>query len=161
MQVNELEDSRYANAFPLPSEIGLRPTEGGQSALPSGVKKKPKTKVRKIGRGKPVKSVLVSENFDVIKNATGFTVKQSATTKIKKGDKFEIKAGYDLSAGNPLSNSKVDFEIANRLLSNSGVSIVSNNGNFMTLSVDNIPFECVFDNFHTYRDLVVAVNDVY
>ena len=109
VQVNELEDSRYANAFPLPSEIGLRPTEGGQSALPSGVKKKPKTKVRKIGRGKPVKSVLVSENFDVIKNATGFTVKQSATTKIKKGDKFEIKAGYDLSAGNPLSNSKVDL----------------------------------------------------
>ena len=36
------EDSRYANAFPLPSDIGLRPTDGDESATPAGTKKKPK-----------------------------------------------------------------------------------------------------------------------
>ena len=160
VQANELEDSRYANAFPLPSDIGLRPTDGDENATPSGTKKKPKKKVKRLGGTRPVKPILVSENFDVIQNATGFTLKPSSTSRLNKGDKFEVKAGYDLSAGNPLSKSSIDFEIANRLSQNSGLSLVSADGNFITFSIDAIPFECTFDSFHTYRDLVVAVNDV-
>ena len=160
VQVNELEDSRYANAFPLPSDIGLRPTDGDESATPAGTKKKPKKKVKKIGGGRPIKPVLISDNFVVIQNGAGFILKPSPTAKLKKGDKFEVKAGYDLSAGNPLSKSSIDFEIANRLSKSAGVSSVSTDGNFITFSIDSIPFECTFDSFHTYRDLVVAVNDV-
>jgi hypothetical protein len=59
-----------------------------------------------------------------------------------------------------LSKSSIDFEIANRLSRNSGVSLVSTEGNFITFSIDSLPFECIFDSFHTYRDLVVAVTDV-
>lgn len=160
VQVNELEDSRYANAFPLPSDLGLRPTDGDENATPSGSKKKPKKPGKKIGHGRPVKPVLISDNFEVIQNATGFTLRPSSSATLKAGDKFEVKAGYDLSAGNPLSKSSVDFEIANRLTKNAGVTQVSTEGNYITFSVDTIPFECAFESFHTYRDLVVAVNDV-
>ena len=72
--------------------------------------KKPKKKVKRLGGTRPVKPVLVSENFDVIQNATGFTLKPSSTSRLNKGDKFEVKAGYDLSAGNPLSKSSIDFD---------------------------------------------------
>lgn len=160
VQVNELEDSRYSNAFPLPSESGVKPVDGDQETNPSQVEKKTKSKVKKIGGGKPVKPVFISENFEVVKIATGFSIQPSAASRLRLGDKFEVKAGYDISAGNPLAKSSIDFEIANRLTKNSGVSIVSTDENFITFSIDRIPFECSFDSFHTYRDLVVAVNDV-
>jgi len=160
VQVNELEDSRYANAFPLPGENGLRPIDGKEDANPALVDKKPKKGAKKIGGGRPVKPVFVSENFEVIKIPSGFAVKASAKSELKPGDKFEVKSGYDLSAGNPLGKSSVDFEIFNRLSKKSGVSIVSTDENYITFLIDALPFECSFDGFHTYRDLVVAVNDV-
>ena len=160
VQVNELEDSRYSNAFPLPSESGAKPVNGEQESNPSEVEKKPKTKVKKIGGGKPVKPVFISENFEVVKIVSGFSIQPSVTSRLRLGDKFEVKAGYDISAGNPLAKSSIDFEIANRLSKKSGVSIVSTDENYITFSIDSLPFECSFDSFHTYRDLVVAVNDV-
>jgi len=160
VQVNELEDSRYANAFPLPGENGLRPIDGKEDSNPAPVEKKPKKSVKKIGGGRPVKPVFVSENFEVTKISSGFSIKASSKSELRAGDKFEVKSGYDLSAGNPLGKSSVDFEIVNRLSKKSGVSVVSTDGNYITFLIDALPFECSFDGFHTYRDLVVAVNDV-
>jgi hypothetical protein len=160
VQTNELEDSRYANAFPLPSDLGLRPIEGGENATPSGTVKKVKKKGKRIGRGRTVKSVLVSENFEVINTKAGFVIKPSVISTLTLGNEFEVKAGYDLSTGNPLVKSAIDFEIAHRLAKNNGVTIVSSDGNFITFAIDKLPFECAFDGFHTYRDVVVAVNDV-
>lgn len=160
VQVNELEDSRYSNAFPLPSEIGAMVKDGKEESNPAAILNKPKSKIKKIGTGIPVKPILISDNFDVIKIANGFSVQPSPNSMLQLGDKFEVKAGYDVSAGNPLAKSSVDFEIANRLSSVSGVSIVSSDENYITFSVNTMPFECRFLNFHTYRDLVVAVNDV-
>jgi hypothetical protein len=160
VQINELEDSRYANAFPLPSDLGLRPIQGGENATPSGSVKKVKKKGKRIGGGRTIKPVLVSENFEVINTNAGFVIKPSGISTLTLGNKFEVKAGYDLSTGNPLVKSAVDFEIAHRLTKNNGVTIVSSDGNFITFAVDKLPFECAFDGFHTYRDVVVAVNDV-
>jgi len=160
VQINELEDSRYANAFPLPSDLGLRPIQGGENATPSGSVKKVKKKGKRIGGGRSIKPVLVSENFEVINTNAGFVIKPSGISTLTLGNKFEVKAGYDLSTGNPLVKSAVDFEIAHRLTKNNGVTIVSSDGNFITFAVDKLPFECAFDGFHTYRDVVVAVNDV-
>ena len=160
VQINELEDSRYANAFPLQSDLGLRPNEGEENATPAGSVKRARKKVKKIGGGRPIKPVLVSENFNVINTNAGFVIKPSAFSTLLPGHKFEVKAGYDLSAGNPLVKSAIDFEIAHRLSKNSGVTIVSSEGNFITFAIDKLPFECAFDGFHTYRDVVVAVNDV-
>jgi hypothetical protein len=160
VQINELEDSRYANAFPLPSDLGLRPIEGGEIATPSGSVKKVKKKSKRIGGGRTVKPVLVSENFEVVNTKAGFVIKPSVISTLTLGHKFEVKAGYDLSTGNPLVKSAIDFEIAHRLARNNGVTIVSSDGNFITFAIDKLPFECAFDGFHTYRDVVVAVNDV-
>ena len=119
-----------------------------------------KKKVKRIGGGRTVKPVLVSENFEVINTNAGFVIKPSVISTLTLGNKFEVKAGYDLSTGNPLVKSAIDFEIAHRLAKNNGVTIVSSDGNFITFAIDKLPFECAFDGFHTYRDVVVAVNDV-
>lgn len=159
VQVNELEDSRYADAFPLPTDDGLRQMEGQDPATPAGSRQKPKKK-RRIGPKNPIVPVLVSENFDVVKVKDGFKVEPSTHSKLKVGDKFEIQAGYNLSAGNPLCKSSVDFELAKQLSGSKGVIVVSADKNYITLLVNQLPFECNFDSFHTYRDLIVAVNDV-
>lgn len=160
VQVNEIEDSRYANAFPLPSDIGMRPTDMAQNAILTGSRKKPKKSRKKIGSLPPITPTLISNNFEVVRNSTGFMIRPSSNSILKIGDKFEIKVGYDLSAGNPLSKSSVDFEIANQITKNFGLNQVSTDENYITFSVESIPFECSFESFHVYRDLVVAVNDV-
>ncbi len=165
VQVNEVEDSRYANAFPLPTSHGARPIEGQDTARLDGVKKRLKKK-NPTPLPKPPKPpknpVFISENFEIIKSSDGFTLIPSLVSTLKIGDKFEVKAGYDLSTGNPLAKSAVDFELVNRLalMNTNGVTVVSAEANYLTLTVGKVLFRCVFEGFDTYRDLIVAVNDV-
>ena len=160
LQVNELDDSRYANAFPLPTSEGAQPFQGIDGVAPADMRNKTRKNPRKIGQNRIVNSVLISENFEVAEASSGFSVRPSKLSNLEVGDKFIVKAGYDLSAGNPLGKSAIDFEIVNRLSTNTGVSVVSADGNFITFSVTSKKFECSFENFDIYRDLVVGVNDV-
>jgi len=157
VQANEVEDSRFANAFPYPTDDGARPIDGEDSVGPSTPRKTPpKKRIKRI----PIKRALVSENFVVNPDTDGFTVEPSSSSKLLIGDKFKIKSGYDLSAGNPLAKSSVDFEIAHRLKLANGVTLITASDNYITFVISKMPFRCSFDGFHTYRDLIVAVNDV-
>lgn len=162
VQVNEIEDSRYSNAFPLPTSEGAKPAVGQGTTIPKGTKKRLKVKLSRAKPVKPIKPTPISDNFHVDKCSDGFVVLPSLTSTLKVGDKFAVKVGYGLSSGNPLTKSAVDFELYNclNLSKSSGVMVISRDANYMTFKVEEISFKCTFEGFHLYRDLIVAVNDV-
>ncbi|HUW88073.1 MAG TPA: hypothetical protein VMW30_06840 [Candidatus Paceibacterota bacterium] len=157
LQENEVEDLRYANIFPISSAEGPRPKESSDDSEAN--KPKPVRKRRKKKRAKPV---LVNPNYSLVQIRGGFQIRCSATTTLKVGDKFEVRAGYAMSSGNPLAKSSDDFQLIEHLSKreSKGLGIVGSAMNYLTLEVQKPDFLAQFEDFDRYRDLVVAVNDV-
>jgi len=159
LQKDEWDDLKYGHIFSLDSDSGFKSENTQEGNIPiikntaqvSGSKrKKPKN---------PPK--LISDDFEVHPIPNGFRIILSQASGLKAGDTFEVKAGYDVSSGNPLALSLDDFTLSKLLTNQSkkNVSIIKQTGNHCTLSIADTSFEADFVGFDTYRDLAVSVHN--
>jgi hypothetical protein len=160
-QKNEFDDMKYTNLFSLESDEGVKVDSPPVDTVSNQVQSKPKVnKVPKKRRKKRIPK-LISDDFAVKSTATGFQVTASPESTLKEGDIVYIKVGYDLSSGDPLTFSNVDFNLTSMITKESTktVKTLTKDGNFCKLRIENIDFKVEFSGFDLYRDLVVSVKN--
>ena len=160
-QNNEFDDMKYSNLFSLESDVGVRVESPQVDTASNQIQSKPKvSKLPMKPRQKP-KPKLISDDFAVISTGTGFLVTASPESTLVKGDVVYIKAGYDLSSGDPLTFSNIDFNLSSKMTKESTktVKALTKEGNFCKLRIENIDFKVEFSGFDSYRDLVVSVKN--
>ena len=158
-QNNEFDDTKYTNLFSLESDEGVKSDHPQVDTSSNKIQSKPKVnKVPIKPRVKP-KPKLISDDFAVTSITTGFCVTASPESSLKKGDVISIKVGYDLSSGDPLAFSNVDFNLSSMMTreSTKTVKTLTKDGNFCKLKIEDIDFKVEFSGFDSYRDLVVSV----
>jgi hypothetical protein len=159
LQKDEWDDLKYGHIFSLESESGFKSENNQEGNIPVKKTKTPPKGAKPSKTKTPPK--LVSDDFDVSPIPNGFRITRSAKSNIKKGDKFEVKVGYDVSSGNPLALTEDDFTLSKLLTKQSvkTVSVIKQVGNHCTLKVEDSLFQAEFVGFDGYRDLAVSVTN--
>jgi hypothetical protein len=162
LRVNEIDESKYANVFPLPENGDRDDDQSGSDGTTSQVRPKSKGNRSKKGKQREVRTSLIGENFQVTQLENGFFVEGSEDNSLKPGDKVDIKVGYDVSVGNPLKFSDVDFSVRDLIIRkrSQGYKVETASGNHLTIQIESPDFRLEAAGFDPYRDLVVAVYDV-
>ena len=158
-QKDEFDDRKYAYLFPLDSEEDQRGAEFTPATAQGGsAKNKPTTKKKRRPRRKPQ---LISQNFTVEEGENGFRIVPSPESNLGVGDLFEVRVGYDLSSGDPLATTNVDFNLRDLIQKDLGRSlkVTESRGNYCRFEIKDLDFLAVFAGFDTYRDLVVSVQN--